>query len=78
MRCCRKCQGSLRYDREFPGMVCQSCGVVYYIGPPPDTVSGELGGKRGGGWYQAPRFPPSRIRTYFPKKIGRCAGACLA
>lgn len=54
MRCCRKCQGSLRYDREFPGMVCQSCGVVYYIGPPPDTVSGELGGRRGGGWHQAP------------------------
>ena len=53
MRCCRKCQGHLRYDREFPGMVCQSCGVVYYIGLPPDTLSGELGGRRGGGWHQA-------------------------
>ena len=52
MRCCRKCQGHLRYDREFPGMVCQSCGVVYYFSPPPYTGSGELNKRRGGGWHQ--------------------------
>ena len=63
MRCCRKCQGPLRYDREFPGMVCQSCGVVYYIGPPPDTMSGELGGVAVG----IRLMPHSRIRLYFPK-----------
>ncbi len=52
MRSCRKCQGPLRYDREFQGMVCQSCGVVYYFSPPPDTGSVELSKRRGGGWHQ--------------------------
>ena len=28
---CTKCRGPLRYDWQFPVMVCQMCGVVYYL-----------------------------------------------
>ena len=30
---CTKCRGPLRYDWQFPVMVCQMCGVVYYLQP---------------------------------------------
>ena len=54
MRSCRKCQGPLRYDREFPGMVCQSCGVVYYSSPPLELFEEETSKRRGGGWHRIP------------------------
>ena len=38
MKQCRKCHGSMRFDREFPGMVCQMCGIVRYFDPYPEII----------------------------------------
>lgn len=50
---CQKCQGSLRYDREFPGMVCQMCGAVYYLNSYADLLQARTGKRSSGGWHQA-------------------------
>ncbi len=49
---CLKCEGALRYDWEFPGLVCQRCGVVYYFNPCPKIVAAEIRKERRGGWHQ--------------------------
>ena len=49
---CLKCQGSLRYDLEFPGFVCQRCGVVYYINTVAGDIKVQLASRRRGGWHQ--------------------------
>lgn len=35
MKDCPKCSGPFRFDRDFPGLVCQQCGHVEY---PPHLV----------------------------------------
>ena len=52
MERCLKCHGSLRIDWEFPGMVCQRCGLVYYFKPYVECHNGEIGKRRGGGWHR--------------------------
>ena len=51
MRHCLKCAGSLRFDRDFPALVCQRCGVVYYFKPRPKIVIAEMKQRREG-WHQ--------------------------
>ncbi len=41
----------MRFDREFPGMVCQMCGVVRYFNPYPDIMRATR--KPGAGLNQA-------------------------
>ncbi len=43
MRTCLKCQGALRYDWEFPAMVCQRCGKAYYFNPFPEALPATAG-----------------------------------
>ena len=43
MRNCLKCQGALRYDREFPALVCQRCGKAYYCNPFPGALPAIAG-----------------------------------
>ena len=43
MRKCLKCKGALRYDREFPAMVCQRCGKAYYCNPFPGALQVTAG-----------------------------------
>ncbi len=50
MDTCLKCLGRLRYDREFPGLVCQMCGAVYYSDPYPELIA--LGQRVRGGWHR--------------------------
>lgn len=38
MKQCWKCHGLMRFDREFPGLVCQMCGVVRYLNPYPKII----------------------------------------
>lgn len=38
MKQCWKCHGTMRFDRDFPGMVCQMCGVVRYFNPYPEII----------------------------------------
>lgn len=38
MKHCSKCHGLMRFDREFPGLVCQMCGVVRYFNPYPEII----------------------------------------
>ena len=52
MERCLKCQGSLRIDREFPGMVCQRCGSVYYFKPHAGFLKAGIERRRRGGWHQ--------------------------
>ena len=49
---CLKCQGSLKYDLEFPGFVCQRCGVVYYINAFAGDIKVQLVNRRRSGWHQ--------------------------
>lgn len=55
MEHCLKCRGSLRHDREFPGLVCQRCGVVYYFNSPSTEVYRRVTKQRAprGGWHHA-------------------------
>ena len=52
MERCIKCQGSLRIDREFPGIVCQRCGLVYYFKPYIETSKSGIERPSRGGWHQ--------------------------
>ena len=50
MATCLKCSGTLRYDQEFPGMVCQMCGAVYYSDPYREYF--PEGRRIKGGWHR--------------------------
>lgn len=52
MERCVKCQGSLRIDREFPGIVCQRCGLVYYFNPYVEPLKVGNERPRRGGWHR--------------------------
>lgn len=46
MERCLKCQGSMRFDRDFPGIICLRCGIVYYTDPNPEFAKMETGSRR--------------------------------
>ena len=50
---CLKCQGSLRYDWQFPGLVCQMCGAVYYFRPNYEIPEVGVWTAPRGGWHQS-------------------------
>ena len=52
MECCLKCQGSLRIDREFPEIVCQRCGLVYYFKPYVEFLKVGIERRHRGGWHR--------------------------
>ena len=60
MERCLKCQGSLRHDWEFPGLVCQMCGVVYYFNRFNREDYSEMSKRRAShwGWARSPNLPP--------------------
>ena len=50
---CTKCRGPLRYDWQFPVMVCQMCGVVYYLQPNYELPKVGVCTVPRGGWHQS-------------------------
>ena len=54
MQHCLKCRGSMRLDWEFPGIVCQRCGVVYYFQKPIVEILDRVMNQRKSreGWHQ--------------------------
>ena len=50
---CTKCRGPLRYDWQFPVMVCQMCGVVYYLQPKYELPKVGVCTVPRGGWHQS-------------------------
>ncbi len=46
MQHCLKCEGSLRFDWEFPGLICQRCGVVYYFDKPAIEIFDSMMNQR--------------------------------
>jgi hypothetical protein len=55
---CTKCRGPLRYDWQFPGMVCQMCGVVYYLQPNYELPKVGVCTVPRGGWHQSRAAEP--------------------
>ena len=55
---CQKCLGSLRLDQEFPGLVCQRCGAVYYFSDPYDQLLQKMLKHKASrdGWHHATKI----------------------
>lgn len=60
------CGGRYRWDEDFPGWVCRSCGRVVYEGEPEPKVRGP-GGRRytEGGRHPTDRYEGVPRREYY-------------